>query len=414
MKVLFDILRMTLVILAHMITLYLLSEPKSKFNHPLFLWIPLFLVSEMISVIMILLFGVNFSTTFILGLILLITYAVFFCLINSGSLSRNLFFFMSYSLYFMLAVSISQYISILLFSSNELATLLIRTTLSLTFIIILIVKLRKLFLNLSHEISRGWTELALFAAVACLSAFTYALSAFFFIKNEVIYLAILSMVTILVTSAYLIIFKLIILLKDERNKERQEYRQRLLATELETERNYVKKAMQYRHDLRHHSRMLNEYLEEGDLDGAKRYLREYENLIKDDGFTTFCENRVINAELRIASRLARDAGVEFVSNVTVAEDIAINDIDLVILLGNLLENAINAAKSGDNPYTEVNARTNSNTFILEVRNTFNGKGDIKWGTGLESVFTIIRKNFGLFRQEEEENFFISRLILPLF
>ena len=62
--------------------------------------------------------------------------------------------------------------------------------------------------------------------------------------------------------------------------EREQGRQRILETELERYDDYLISAKQNRHDLRHHNTLLSEFLAEGDIDGARTYLAQCDEILK--------------------------------------------------------------------------------------------------------------------------------------
>lgn len=58
----------------------------------------------------------------------------------------------------------------------------------------------------------------------------------------------------------------------------------------------------------------------------------------------FCSNEVVNAIISYYVSLARDAGIPFMTKVDYPRDCPLPDTDMMVLLGNLLENAVEADK----------------------------------------------------------------------
>ena len=81
-------------------------------------------------------------------------------------------------------------------------------------------------------------------------------------------------------------------------------------------------------------------------------------------------------------------------------------------LGNLLENAIQAAEGTESPSVTVFSRILDDKLLLEIKNTADGIL-LSEGTGLGSVKRILSRYDGLLMQESSDGFVISRVIIPL-
>ena len=106
----------------------------------------------------------------------------------------------------------------------------------------------------------------------------------------------------------------------------------------------IAKTKQMRHDLKHHLRTVRQMLAEDRYNDVKKYLEEYEANIPEGTTIKFCENLTINALLEYYFALAEEKNIEVSFDLAELVDCNINDIDLNILLGNALENAIEASE----------------------------------------------------------------------
>ena len=89
---------------------------------------------------------------------------------------------------------------------------------------------------------------------------------------------------------------------------------------------------------------------------------------------------------------------------------------ICIVLSNALDNAIQAVKSLDaniEKYIHVSGRIQGDFLMLEIENSFHGKGAFKKGTGLSNVKKVAEKYGGAMSIETQENVFVLRVLLIL-
>ena len=92
------------------------------------------------------------------------------------------------------------------------------------------------------------------------------------------------------------------------------------------------------------------------------------------------------------------------------------------MLGNLLDNSIEASEKEDNPFIEVRIKTIKNTLIIAISNKCSSistsfetsKPDKMFhGIGLRSVKKIVNKYNGEFSTEYLDNTFIAKVMINL-
>ena len=87
---------------------------------------------------------------------------------------------------------------------------------------------------------------------------------------------------------------------------------------------------------------------------------------------------------------------------------------ICIVLSNALDNAIHAAKSldaGMGKYIRVSGRIQGDFLMMEIRNSFHGKGAFKKGTGLSNVKKVAERYGGAMSIETQENIFVLHVLL---
>ena len=179
-----------------------------------------------------------------------------------------------------------------------------------------------------------------------------------------------------------------------------------------------------RHDLRHHMLLLSDFLENGDTEKAREYLRQYLEYSKSLKITKYCDNPVVNMLVSHYGEIAKERGVDFSARIQIPAKLPIHDIDLSVLLGNLLENAVDASQWA--PETKrvikLNMILSGKMIAITVDNGFDGiikqcgekylstKSEHR-GLGLSSLADIAEKYGGGTEFRHEENMFYSSIML---
>ncbi|MCD7883140.1 MAG: GHKL domain-containing protein [Lachnospiraceae bacterium] len=96
-----------------------------------------------------------------------------------------------------------------------------------------------------------------------------------------------------------------------------------------------------RHDMRHSLNHLSELFAVGDEEAMKDYLSELTVEISHRDMVAYCKNNTINGLLQYYVGMAADQGIRCSVKANCA-DITIAPVDLTVLLGNIMENAIQA------------------------------------------------------------------------
>ncbi len=108
-----------------------------------------------------------------------------------------------------------------------------------------------------------------------------------------------------------------------------------------------------RHDLRQHLNLITAYLEKGDNDSLKDYIRKYGKQLPFNTWTIYSQNYIVDTMVRYYAEKAEASGISFEHQLDLPEILAVEDTDICVLLGNLLENALEACEK----------MTDSATFI---------------------------------------------------
>jgi len=189
----------------------------------------------------------------------------------------------------------------------------------------------------------------------------------------------------------------------------------------------IEEARRAKHDLRHHIIVIDSYLQNGEYEKTREYLKNYIKSLPDDSAIVFCAHSVINTMLLYFAQLAKNNDIDFdVVVADIPERVNLPDNVFSVIWGNLLENAIDACSDYDGERViSIRSKATDNSFYLRIENTYSGKtirdknmGFLSSkkngsGIGLSSVRNITQQYDGLFEAEEKDGRFIVSVFLNI-
>ena len=128
-----------------------------------------------------------------------------------------------------------------------------------------------------------------------------------------------------------------------------------------------------RHDLRHHYRLIYSLLENNAVNEAMNHIKTQEKLLDETKINKYCYAPLINSALTIYFRQAQELGIKVEQKINLPKNFTTDENDLAILLSNLLENAIKAAKSQvfDEKILKLKIQHRNDQCVLEISNYCN-------------------------------------------
>lgn len=186
-------------------------------------------------------------------------------------------------------------------------------------------------------------------------------------------------------------------------------------------------ARKLRHDQNNLILTMKTYLEHKDYDKLKDYFNDLEHRTLPGQNQIRSGNSVIDSIVNYKIREAENAGITVDAQVDIREKILISDISLTIILGNLLDNAIEAAAAAkEAPTIHFNCFTEVGLLNIAIGNPYQGPRKQKNGTylttkkdsaghgiGLKSVKEEVEKNHGVISVTDEDNRFTVSVILTI-
>lgn len=191
----------------------------------------------------------------------------------------------------------------------------------------------------------------------------------------------------------------------------------------ETVRTQYQEIRHIRHDIKQQLATVSGLQFEGKYNEAQRYISEITDRIEQIEMFIDVGNDYINAILNSKLSIAKSKGVEVLCNFSGEID-CIDEYDLCSLMGNVLDNAIEATENVDGAVIEVSLFSDKHKFILTVSNTIsqsvlNGNAELKTtkdetelhGFGVKSIKAIAKKYDGIVDFYEEGLTFFCRVVL---
>jgi len=178
--------------------------------------------------------------------------------------------------------------------------------------------------------------------------------------------------------------------------------------------------------MRHHLALIGSYLNGGETEKARNYIRLVEYDIEAITPKRYCENNAVNLILSYFDIKAKNNGVQFSVDAQLSHDISIPDTELCTLLSNGLENAIKASsKVIDENFRKVKiyCHIHKNNLLIYIENSFSGDVTMEngfphsiqegHGFGTKSMAMIAEKYNGYCSFEITGEIFMLRIVLPL-
>ncbi len=186
------------------------------------------------------------------------------------------------------------------------------------------------------------------------------------------------------------------------------------------------KLRRMRHNMTNNRVLEMDYLERGEYELLMQYYREQVGKINPQGMVytgNIGIDSIVNYKLEAAGELC----ITVDKTIEIAGKVKIDNIDLNNIVGNLMDNAIEAVREMDVARRKITLimRADKTAFFLEIRNPFEGerlrnktgdfmtwkKDSINHGLGLLEVKEIARKYGGRFAAETKGNEFNIRMLL---
>lgn len=212
------------------------------------------------------------------------------------------------------------------------------------------------------------------------------------------------------------------------NEERMnDYQNKLMEQYVDEVQNIYVTMRGWRHDYHNHMQTLKAHLALGQLDLMDEYLNKLDQDLDSIDFMIKTGNVNVDAILNSKLSLAKSKEIAISCTARVPEEITISDIDLCVLIGNILDNAVEACetiKEKEERFLRVYISILKQQLYISVTNSTKEKVrkfDFEYvtnkrgnhGHGLKRIDNIVNKYQGFINRKNEPGVFVTEIMLPL-
>lgn len=182
----------------------------------------------------------------------------------------------------------------------------------------------------------------------------------------------------------------------------------------------------WRHDYHNHIQILKAYMSLTQYQEAARYLEQLEKDLTAVDTVLRTGNVMVDAILNSKLSLIQERDIQVDATATVPREIPISDIDLSVLIGNLMDNAMEACGKvpREDRFIRVYIDVIKKQLYISVTNSMQGKAKRRGerflsdkqgnhGFGLLRIDDIVTKHGGYINRQTEDGIFATEVMLPL-
>ena len=210
------------------------------------------------------------------------------------------------------------------------------------------------------------------------------------------------------------------------NRQLAAYQSELVQTHYQEVENMYRQIRGWRHDYHNHMQSLKAYLAMDDISEAKVYLDKLETDLDDINLLFDTGNIGVDAILNSKISLAIHNGIPVDYKATVPKETTVTDIDLCVVIGNLIDNAVESCEKvpkeqqfirlyigqfKEQLYISVSNATNETVRKLDEEYITHKRGN--HGHGLKRINLIVEKYDGFINRKNEAGVFVTEIMLPL-
>lgn len=196
-------------------------------------------------------------------------------------------------------------------------------------------------------------------------------------------------------------------------------------THLDEVRSIHKEMRGYKHDFHNHLQTLKGYIEAGESERALKYIEELDYGVMN--MDTLLKTGNVSMDVILSAKIAKakSKGINVTVKANLPDNLNITDVELSIVIGNLLDNAIEACTTSTDkePFIRVYLVMKSNMLYFSMLNSsgdklkkdgslFNSKKGGFHGFGLRRAESIIEKHGGWIKYNSEDGAFSSEFLVP--
>lgn len=208
-------------------------------------------------------------------------------------------------------------------------------------------------------------------------------------------------------------------------EQMQEYQNKVFARQVQEVEHMYTTMRGWRHDYHNHLQNLKAKLHKHEVDESLQYLDELEQELSDIHQLVETGNANMDAILNSKLSLAVSEGITLHVKAKVPEKITISDTDICALLGNMVDNVVEAcAKVEENSFIRlyigmykgqlyISCTNSTNEVIRKLDSEYITTKRGNHGHGLKRMNLIVEKYQGFIQRKNEPGVFTTEIMLPL-
>lgn len=181
-----------------------------------------------------------------------------------------------------------------------------------------------------------------------------------------------------------------------------------------------------RHDIKHHIIELSAMARKNNNDEMAAYLTEMQEFMLNPKEYASTGNKEIDGVLNYMLQKANTALKQVDVQINIPEGMYLNDFNICVILGNLVDNAVRAASKSEEKRLTIKIQVKQEVLFIFIENSYSGeiiektdtlqttqKDPAIHGIGLENVKKVVAANGGEIKIEYTENRFCVQVLLYL-
>ena len=204
------------------------------------------------------------------------------------------------------------------------------------------------------------------------------------------------------------------------------YQNSLINVHYDEVENMYRQMRGWRHDYRNHIQAMKSHVASGDMEAIVRYLDALDTDLTTVDTTIKTGNKMADAILNSKISLARAKNIEVTADANIAVELNTSQLDLCIIIGNLLDNAIEAcaALAEQERFIRIYMEMKGNQLYMSFTNSAAMKKQRKiggrflstkgegHGFGLVRIDDIIARHNGYINRNSEDGVYSTEILLP--
>lgn len=394
---------LVLTVLCHTMAAYDVNE--QRYSKKIFVLISCFHAVLFIS-LMSLGYAAGGWNAFFSYIAIVVLLFLYFCIVSQDGFLKKSFLFMTYFCLFTVSDNMMKLIvKLFLPQVSEMAgyyAAIVLRNMVLLLVLVLYKKHAAATLSSLMDSGKKWWNLVLVALLFYASQVVVAVLNAANAVSDAYLLLLFAWISVLMCAVYGVIFSNVRYIKKEAEETLVRQNTEYLINRMSALQNTVEANKRLRHDVRHHMQAIAEYAKAEDTSAILSYIGEYRKEISEAAVKQYSLNRTMDNILSVYADKAGENGIPFSVSCNLSGELRVREMDLVALLGNLLENALHGCQESckENKSIKIRICLQDGRLVIVCNNTCADKlklsGNLPEGksVGISSILSVCHKYDG--------------------